>query len=413
MSRKFNIKGIGNVGSAGDELRKVEAQNHHNFKIIPVENIVPNPLNDYPMDNIESLMKSIKEANDLIHNLRVKPSDDGKYVIISGERRYRAISLGIEREDPWFLEKFKHGIPCMVADRNLSPIDEEIQLIVANEEVRDLEPSLRRKKIARLVELYKAKNEETGENKSITKQIAEDLGLNERQVQRYNAINNTLISELQKAFDDSKITLTDASKFAALDEYTQKLIAQVLKEKDTITKAEIEQIKAASKAESEEILRLKKENEEFRNKLIKAEEESLKKKLEEEELKNKLIEEFRRENPDKQKIEELEKELYRLQKEQQDKALENEKIKSELRRKEIQIKQLSEKLINRTTEELSAEDREKLHQSYEINALVDDITKRLSKLTEVYKKYKSKYNEQFSCLEDLKKYLSKFYTLIS
>jgi ParB family chromosome partitioning protein len=81
------------------------------------------------MEDIERLRETIGKVG-LIHNLKVKPIEDGFYEIISGERRYRAICSGIENEDPRF-NKFRLGIPCMVEDKTLDDVTEEIQLIIA------------------------------------------------------------------------------------------------------------------------------------------------------------------------------------------------------------------------------------------------------------------------------------------
>lgn len=75
------------------------------FVFIPLENISPNPINprrDFNQEALEELAKSIAQHG-VIQPITVRPILDGKYEIISGERRYRASKLAGLKEIPAYL----------------------------------------------------------------------------------------------------------------------------------------------------------------------------------------------------------------------------------------------------------------------------------------------------------------------
>lgn len=77
------------------------ARSNRSFgKIIPINKIAPNP--DQPrteIGDLSELTASIKEKG-ILEPLLVKPQNDGTYMIIAGERRWRAANLAGLREVP-------------------------------------------------------------------------------------------------------------------------------------------------------------------------------------------------------------------------------------------------------------------------------------------------------------------------
>lgn len=241
MQQKFNLSIGGNTASAKDEIQRLQAQDFFDIKLVPFDEIEANKLNDYPIIEIDELAEEIKvygllEPLGLIRNPLDSPV---KYRLYSGERRYTAIG-NILKEAPDF-PAFKNGIPCMIR-KAADPIDEEIKIILSNK-TRPMSEELRRKKAQRLAELYTLKQETTSEKFNITKKIATDLNIGERQAQRYTAINKKLIPELQKAFDDSKINLENAASIANMDLAAQKAVLELIEKNKTIGKQEIDLVK--------------------------------------------------------------------------------------------------------------------------------------------------------------------------
>ena len=102
--------------------------------------------------------------NGLRHNLSVLyNSDNDTYRLVSGERRYHAISSMTDKE---YNQLFPAGIPCKIEKSEITEIDEEIMLISANHDVRESSMEVKRWEVSRLKELYEAKKVK-GEIKNI------------------------------------------------------------------------------------------------------------------------------------------------------------------------------------------------------------------------------------------------------
>lgn len=411
--KKFNFnmaKDVSNIGSVSEELRKVEAKNVFDFRVIPIEKIKVNELNDYPMEEIEELMMSIKNVEELIHNFKVKQVDEF-FVLISGERRYRAILLGIEKGYEEFDIFKNYGLPCMLTNKNINEVDEEIQIIVANEEIRKNDAARSRKKIGRLYELYEMKNIKDGVDRSITKQIAESIGKGERQIQRINAVNKKLIPSLQKALDESKINLEKAAELAAMDEEAQQLVANLFEENNEVSKKELAAIMSQAK-EAEEKLRLHKEEEEkirreydnLSRQLDEMRDEIDSQKEKEDELREKLSSEMESNSPDKRRVLELEAELNNLKKQKEEAEAESKRMKAALQSNEKEQEEAKRRLEKERSnlQEISLEDKEKIKLGYEINSLISDISWKLNELSSVGKEFVKKYNGSIEGIDGLK-----------
>lgn len=237
--------------------RDKEAKKAYQAKVldIPYEDIIPNPKNRKVMRNIEELADSILTFG-LIHYPRVKDNGDGKYILTSGERRWRAIGL-IRKDHP---EMFR-TVPCTFGDVTTDELDEEARLIIANRDVVEPTPEEDRKNIQRLYEIYDAKKKRGDKLPAgLVTTIANELQMTPRQIQKFVAINQKLIPELQDVFDAQGITINDASKIAQLDEMYQREILELFQKNKSISSGEIAFYK-------EEDRKLREENSEQKNEL--------------------------------------------------------------------------------------------------------------------------------------------------
>ena len=140
------------------------ARKANNFELIPVEDITPRPVNNYRQYRIDSLAKSIRNTNNtLIHPIVVvRPSDlpenhevlkkfaevgvdvsELKYVIVAGERRYRAwLQLRAEEEknptDPFADNPFNNLTARVLSKREAR--SEENYYTDSNDQTRQLTP---------------------------------------------------------------------------------------------------------------------------------------------------------------------------------------------------------------------------------------------------------------------------------
>ena len=299
MAKKFSIS-EGMLNGISKNTRKVEEfQAKENFKIeyINIDRIRRNEKNFYEIVDIEALAEDIK-LNGLNHNLVVRKLDNDMYELISGERRYTALSKLVNEGNKEF-----NLVPCKVIESN--DIDSEIILIQANAQSRELTEVEKLTQVERLQELYKIKKK-NGEKVpgKIRDIIANDLNLSATQVGRYERINNKLIPELKAVIEQGNLTIANASEFSSLSEENQRVILNLIDDKANMSKQEAIDLKnKLKKIEEEKELELKKAYEEKELELKRLEEEKKnqvsKLKSENENLKKKLdsnnIEEERKE----------------------------------------------------------------------------------------------------------------------
>lgn len=249
MAKKFNLgRDKSNEKSLAEKADILDNKSDFDLRFIEIDKIVPNPNNFYELNGIKELSENIKEfgLNQNLEVVEIHDNGEKKYRLIGGHRRYEAIKLLINDGD----DRFKK-VPCKV-NRSLNEIEEQLRLIKSNSDTRELTPQEKREQMKQLIELYKKKQEITGEKINIKKEVAAASGTYPKTVERYDNINNRLIDELKEYFDSSKITFTDAYNFATLTEDAQLAILDLLKSKDKVTKEELKTIKEANRQLSDE-----------------------------------------------------------------------------------------------------------------------------------------------------------------
>ncbi|STB42079.1 ParB/RepB/Spo0J family partition protein [Clostridium perfringens] len=295
MSKKFSISEgmLNGISKNVKKVEEIEAKENFNVEYIDIENIKRNEKNFYDIVDVEELAEDIK-LNGLNHNLVVRKLYNGQFELISGERRYTALSKLVKEGNKTFTL-----VPCKVIEVN--DTDAEIILIQANAQTRELTEVEKLKQVQRLKELYKIKKANgekvTGKVREI---IANDLKLSPTQVGRYEKINSSLIPELKNIIEKGNLTIANASEFANLSEDNQKVIFELINSNVKLSKNEAIELKnKLKKFEEEKALEYKE-----REKLIQ----------ENSTLKNKLNSNIEKTNEERKELEgqlriELEKEL--------------------------------------------------------------------------------------------------------
>lgn len=216
------------ISNLANRVNSIEAKDKFNLQELDINMLVPSNNNFYGIREIEELAVSIKESG-LMHNLVVRKLADGKYEILSGERRYRALlSLNITK------------VPCQV--KELNDVDSELLLIKANAEQRELTPMEKMEAVNRLERIYKnkkASGEEIPKGK-LRDVIGKDIGLSGTQVGRYQKVDKKVIEPLKKKLDEGTISLKQAEILSNLTEdeqgemYTKVNSMDSLNQKDEI-----------------------------------------------------------------------------------------------------------------------------------------------------------------------------------
>ena len=413
MAKKFSIS-EGMLNGISKNTRKVEEfQAKENFKIeyINIDRIRRNEKNFYEIVDIEALAEDIK-LNGLNHNLVVRKLDNDMYELISGERRYTALSKLVNEGNKEF-----NLVPCKVIESN--DIDSEIILIQANAQSRELTEVEKLTQVERLQELYKIKKK-NGEKVpgKIRDIIANDLKLSPTQVGRYERINNKLIPELKAIIEQGNLTIANASEFSSLSEENQRVILNIIDDETNMSKQEAIDLKnKLKKIEEEKELELKKAYEEKELELKRLEEEKKnqvsKLKSENENLKKKLdsnnIEEERKEIEGQIEFEEklknekviLEEEL----KSKYDKKVED--ITNEVKENNLEKQRLKDelsKLKEKSNNEVDIKNTKENFVLVQNLKLIDNSFKDLKSQINKMKKENVKVAEETKAKEFLEKY---------
>lgn len=407
MSKKFSLSEgmLNKVSQNVKKANEIEAKNNFNVQYIDIKDIERNKKNFYEIVNVDELAEDIK-MNGLNHNLVVRKLDNGKYELISGERRYTALTQLVEQGNEIFAL-----VPCKVIEAN--DIDSEIILIQANAQTRELTEIEKLEQVKRLTELYKTKKK-NGEKVpgKIREIIANDLKLSPTQVGRYERINKNLIPELKEILENGNLTIANASEFSSLSEENQKVILDIINNKVEISKDEATELKVKlKKLEQEKADELKKIESEKIDEIRKIEQEKAEalrnNQLINDEILKLKTELDKSENKSKEEIKELENKL----REELEKDLNN-KYLSEIEniKNEITLNKEEKERYKKELEEMKAKSKEDKYKSDEFKEnykLIADLkntyTALMSLMRQEHKMTSNKISISSDILEELER----------
>lgn len=407
MSKKFSLSQgmLNQVSQNVKKANEIEAKNNFNVQYIDIKDIERNKKNFYEIVNVDELAEDIK-MNGLNHNLVVRKLDNGKYELISGERRYTALTQLVEQGNEIFAL-----VPCKVIEAN--DIDSEIILIQANAQTRELTEIEKLEQVKRLTELYKTKKK-NGEKVpgKIREIIANDLKLSPTQVGRYERINKNLIPELKEILENGNLTIANASEFSSLSEDNQKVILEIINNKVEISKEEATELKVKLKKleqeKADELKRLENEKLVEIRRIESEKDEALRsKKLISDEVLRLKSELDKSENKSEEEIKELENQLREeLKKDLDNKYLaEIENIKNEANSNKEEKERYRKEL-----EEIKAKSKENKDKSDEFKEnykLVADLKSVYQGLVSILKQHRKMKDNKIVITDDILEQLDK------
>ena len=225
MGKKLNTdKALSRFNELADSVKK-EQDAMETTDIIPIDQIVFNQDNIFNMgdsdEGIAELAENIKE-NGLLHNIVVAKIEPTKYLLISGERRTKAVKyLG--------RDKIKATVRS-----NLSQLEILKMLFFANSETREY--SIEEK--VQIIEGFLAKIkqfDETAEREAAQKfkeYVSQAFNVSERQANKLIAITSELINPLKELLYADAIDINTAASLAQLPEEYQNYASDILKAAD-------------------------------------------------------------------------------------------------------------------------------------------------------------------------------------
>lgn len=220
---------------------------------IPIDKIYSNDKNFYPLTDIEQLANEIKLCG-LMENLTVvkEHCKRGDYRLISGERRWRALTYLVEHGE----DKFKNVSAKVTRFDNQN--EEELYLIVANS-YRTKDSATKMNEVKRMQELLQnAKNNGTSINgydmqqESIRSVMSKLLGMSETKIAELTVVINHLIDEFMTMLNDGTLGISVAYKIAGMSPDMQLEFFQYCEDETKITLNVVQQFKEKKTAEHEQ-----------------------------------------------------------------------------------------------------------------------------------------------------------------
>ena len=181
--------------------------------------------------------KDIAEAGIQEPLIVYKSKDSGKYIILSGNRRFAASAIAKEKYPDQYRE-YRGGLPCIVQAAPESDQDLRKRMIKNNLQ-REKTPYVRMREITVYSQMVTAEqNKQEGET-NIREVICRDLGVSQSEVTRYLKISTALIPALMEQFSRQKISTNVAHQLAGESGETQAYVAEQWNFEHPLTGAEM------------------------------------------------------------------------------------------------------------------------------------------------------------------------------
>lgn len=189
----------------------------HEIERISYYDLVPSEDNFYSMRELDELKSAIELAGRVLDNLVVTPLPDGRYKILSGHRRHRAVGLLLDegKEEYEFL-------PCAVeqiTDEERS-LREQVLLIAANSQ-REKTAWDKLEEVRRMRDLQRQAKAVSGAGGRVRDRVAQSLHISAARVAKYDSILNNLTPALMEEIKADKLPISTAYELSRLPEEEQ------------------------------------------------------------------------------------------------------------------------------------------------------------------------------------------------
>lgn len=171
--------------------------------------LVPSADNFYSMQDIDELKAAIELAGRVLHNLVVVPQGNGKYKILSGHRRHRAIGeLLNEGKDQY------EFLPCTVVDDE-SDLAQQTVLIAANSQ-REKTAWDKLEEVRQMRDIARKAKEQRGIPGRVRDLVAKSLSVSNSRIAKYDSILNNLTPALMDEIKADKLSISVAYELSTL-----------------------------------------------------------------------------------------------------------------------------------------------------------------------------------------------------
>lgn len=230
MAKSFNLN-LSSRKEASSKtmiLQNMIEGNRPDYQYININRIEFNLLNDYAEKDSEASIKELAndiKRNGLLHNIVVSLTPDGKYKLLSGERRLRAVRLLFEETGD-----AKYQNIYALIRKGLTETEEMIILDAANLQTRggmSGEVKYRKASVRFVENLKKQYGISEEEAISLTKQYA---GVTDAVIEKNISIEKNLDESLLSFLDEGELPKQQAYEYSKMDNELQKTIGEKLTE---------------------------------------------------------------------------------------------------------------------------------------------------------------------------------------
>lgn len=203
------------------------ASGREQIQYIQLDHIDGDPKNFYQLSGIEDLAANISLCG-LQQPIRVRenPGADGRYIIVSGHRRHRALQE-LAKDAP---EKWAEA-PCIVERDEISPALRQLRLIFANANTRTMTSSEVAEQVRQVEELFYQLKEEGYEfSGRMRSHVSEVVGIKEARLAKLKAIQNNLIPEVRAAWERGDLRESYAYEVSTFPPEQQQILNKVMGE---------------------------------------------------------------------------------------------------------------------------------------------------------------------------------------
>ncbi len=239
------------MGLMNDKSKAAAAEStpKYEMKTINIINIIENPANSkiYSTENIEQLADSVELAGRVLQNLVVKPADEnGKYMLISGHRRWMACKQLVSKGKLEFAT-----VQCLIENEEDDQL-QELMLIYTNSTARELNDAEKARQAERATAILTEMKKEKKLEGRVRDIVASMLKTTSGQLARYHAImNNLKDAQLKEAFEKGELGVSVAYEASTLSKEGQKKIALQMQD-GTVTLQNVTEVKMEERSDSPE-----------------------------------------------------------------------------------------------------------------------------------------------------------------
>lgn len=204
-----------------DASRQASERPKYEAVRLPISKLYPDPANAkiYSVASIEELADSIELAGGVLHNLVVRePDKDGRYQIISGERRWTACKYLVEQGHEQYRE-----VGCLIEhERDEDTL--QLMLVLANSTARQLTDAEKMRQAEALTAVLTRMRKEGKVQGRVRDLVGKMLKTTSGQLARYHAIQANLQGGLRDRFERGEVGVSVAYEASKLDKAGQDAI---------------------------------------------------------------------------------------------------------------------------------------------------------------------------------------------